>query len=88
MGRSNKNLILNTHLYEVEFPGKEMTKLVPNIMSESMYAQCDVNGNEYSLLKAFINRRKNGSALRVEDHEVVIKGQETLRKSTAGWDVC
>ena len=51
-----------------------MTELVANIISESMYAQCDVNGNGYLLLEAFINHQKNGPALSVEDQKVVIKG--------------
>ena len=68
----------------MEFPGDKMTELVANIIAESMYAQCDVNGNENPLLEAFIDHRKNGSALGIKDQKVVIKGQETLRKSTAG----
>ena len=56
--RSNKNPIMDTCLYEVEFPGREMTELVANIIAESMYAQCDVNGNEYILLEAFIDHKK------------------------------
>ena len=51
-----------------------MTELVANIIAESMYAQCNVDGNEYLLLEAFINHRKNGSALSVEDQKVIIKG--------------
>ena len=53
-----------------------------------MYAQCDVNGNEYLLLEAFIIYRKNGSTLSVEDKKVVIKGKEIVRKSTASWNIC
>ena len=86
-GNLIKNPILDTCLYEVEFPGGEMTELVANIIAESMYAQCDVDGNEYLLLEAFINHQKNSSALSVEDKKDVIKGQ-TQRKSTAGWDIC
>ena len=57
-------------LYEVEFPkGEEV-----NIIAESMYAQCDLNGNEYLLLESFIDHRKNGSALSVEDQKIVVKG--------------
>ena len=82
IGRSNQNPILDTYLYEVEFPGGEITELVV-IIAESMYAQCDANGNEYLLLESFINHRKNGPALSIEDQKVVIKGQEMLRKSTA-----
>ena len=65
-----------------------MTESAANIIAESMYAQCDVDRNKYLLLEAFINHRKNGSILIVEDQKVVIKGLEILRKSTAGWDIC
>ena len=51
-----------------------MTELVANIIAESMYAQCDFDRNEYLLLGAFIDHRKNGSALSEEDQKVVIKG--------------
>ena len=88
IGRSNQNPILYTCLYEVEFPGGEMTGLAAIIIAESMYAQCDVDRNEYLMLDAFIDYRKNGSALSVEDQKIVVKGQETLRKSTASWDLC
>ena len=83
MGRSNQNPILDTCLYEVKFPGGEITELAVNIIAELMYVQCNVDGNEYLLFEAFINHRKNGLALSVEDQIIVVNGQETLRKSTA-----
>ena len=64
-----------------------MTELAANMIAESMYAHCDVDGNEYLSLEAFIDHRKNGSALSAEDQKVVIKGQEALRNSTACWDI-
>ena len=51
IGRSKKNPILDTCLYEVEFPRVEMTQLAVNIIAESMYAQCNVDGNEYIWFK-------------------------------------
>ena len=88
IGRSNQYPILDTCLYEVEFLGEEMTELSANIISKPMYAQCNVNRNKYLLLEAFIDHRKNGSALSVEDKKVVLKGFKNLRKSIAGWDIC
>ena len=35
--RSNQNPILDTQLYEVEFPREEITELAANIIAESMY---------------------------------------------------
>ena len=34
IGRSNQNFILDTFLYEVEFPGGEINKLAANIIAE------------------------------------------------------
>ena len=53
-----------------------------------MYAQCDIDSNEYLLLESFINHRKDNAAVRVKDQKFMIKGKETIRKSTAGWDIC
>ena len=87
IGRSNQNPILDTCLYEMESPGEKIIELEANIIKESIYSQYDVNRNEYTLLVAFINHRKSGSDLSVEDQMIVVKVQETLRKSTAGWDI-
>ena len=51
----------------------EITELAANIFAESMYTQCDVDKNEYLLLEAFLNHRKNCSALSVEDQRIVVK---------------
>ena len=65
IGRSNQNTILDTCLYELEFPGGEMTELAADNIAESIYSQCNIDENEYLLLKAFIDHRKNNSALSV-----------------------
>ena len=52
-----------------------MTELAANIIAESMYAQSNVDGSIYLLLEAFIDDRRNGSTLSVEDQKAVIKGQ-------------
>ena len=43
--RSNQSPILDMHLYEVKFPGEEITELAANIVTDLMYAQC-VDRNE------------------------------------------
>ena len=88
IGRYNQNPILEIYLYEVEFSWREVTELAANIIAESMYAQCEVDENEFLLLEALINHRKNDSPLSVEDQQIVDRGGETLRKSTASRDIC
>ena len=58
IGRFNQNPISDMHLFEIEFPGGEIIELSVNIIAESVYAQCDVYGNEYLLLVASINHKK------------------------------
>ena len=73
----NQNSILDRCLNEVKFPDEEMTELAANIIADSIYASCDVNGYEYLLLEAFINYKKNGSALSVRDQKIVVKGLQS-----------
>ena len=54
-GRSNENTILDTHLYEVEFSGGEITELTDEIIAELMYAKYNVDGNEYLLSDVFVD---------------------------------
>ena len=57
IGRSNKNHILDIHLFEVKVPGSEETELAANIIPESIYALCDSDGNKYLFFEAFIDHR-------------------------------
>ena len=88
IGRSNQNPILDTYLYKVEFPWGRDNRVGSKHNCRIDVCQCDIDGNENLLLEAFFNQRKNGSVLSVNDQKIVVKGWETLRKSTAGWDIC
>ena len=73
IGRSNQNPILDTCLYEVEFPQGEMTELTANIIAESMYAQCDViEMNIYYWRHPLII--ESMVHLSVEDQRIVVRG--------------
>ena len=54
-------------------------ELAANIITELMYAQCNVNGTDYLLLEAFDDHRKHGWALNEDDQVTIMKGQETLK---------
>jgi len=56
-GRLDSNPIKDTHTYEVEFPGEEITEMTANAIAEAMYAQCDDDGNEYLLLDCIVDHK-------------------------------
>jgi hypothetical protein len=61
------NPILDTRVYEVEFPDGTINDYAANIIAEALYAQVDVDGNRYLLLKEIIDHKKDQSALSREE---------------------
>ena len=55
MGRLNMNPILDIMMYQVEFAGGKVTESTANIIAESVYTQCDADGNECLLLDALVD---------------------------------
>ena len=46
IGRANSNPILDTWTYEVEFKYGSMSTYSENVIAESIYAQCDEEGQQ------------------------------------------
>ena len=55
MGRSHTNQMLDTKMYHVEFAGVEIKELNTNIIAESIYTQCNSEGNEYLLFYVLVD---------------------------------
>ena len=86
IGSYNENPILNTIIYDVEFPDGAVKQYSANMIAENMYAQVDSEGFRYDLLDEIIDFGTDGHALRKGNEYVVTKrGQKRLRKSTIGW---
>ena len=66
MGRAHTNAILDTSMYQVELAGGKFTELTTNI-AESMYAQCDADGNEYFILKSLVDYHKVNETISLTD---------------------
>ena len=76
MGRSHTSPILDTRMYQVEFAGSEVTELTTNIIAESMYAQCDPEGNEYLLLDALVDYHRDNKAISLSDQQTTVQGKQ------------
>ena len=85
MGRAHMNPILDTQMYQVEFTGGKVTELTTNAIAESMYAQCDGDGNEYLLLDALVNYQKDNRAISQTEQQTYTQGRSVTHKTTAGW---
>ena len=63
MGRAHAKPMLDTRLYQVEALGDRVTGLTTNVITGSMYTQCDAERDEYLLLHSLIDHRKDGRAI-------------------------
>jgi hypothetical protein len=87
-GTRHSNRILDTRTYEVEFPDGRVAEYSANVIAESMYAQCDAEGNQFLLLKAICDHCKNGHAVEKADMFVEDGGlgsNHHKKKTTRGW---
>ena len=86
---ANENPIFDTRKYVVEFVSGEEAELSANDIAQSMYAQCDPDGNQYVLFDSIVDYRRSTTALTKADHKVVkANGRTFLRRSTKGWQLC
>ena len=88
MGRTHVNPILNTRMYQVEFAGGEVTESTANVITESIYAQWDVEGNEYLLLDSLVDSCKDNKAISLSDQQISIQGRPVTHKTTVDWQIC
>jgi hypothetical protein len=90
VGRANSNPILDTRVSEVEFPDGSVKDYAANILAEALYAQVDVDGNRFLLLKEIIDHKTDATALSKSDAMVMnVNGSRnpTHRFTTKGWSL-
>jgi hypothetical protein len=80
--------VLDTRTYEIEFPDGRSDGYAANVITENMYAQCNIEGRQYNLMEGIVDHKKDGNA--VEPAAIYIKhGRNTqVRKTTKGWHLC
>ena len=88
IGEYDPNPLLNTTIYDVEFPDGEIREYAANVIAENMYVQVDSEGYRYQLLDSILDCEKTSSAVEIDDLYINTKsGQKRMRKTTSGWNL-
>ena len=88
IGTANDNPILDTRVYEVEFPDGYRSSLAANAIAENLFAQVDEEGNRHVLFDEIIDHRTNGKEIKQQDAYVTMSnGTKRRRESTLGWEI-
>ena len=85
-GTFNENPILNTLVYEVEFPDGAVKEYAANVIAENILRQVDSTGRYSHVMDGILSHRKDGSAVTKDNAFIVTKrGRRKLRQTTIGW---
>ena len=88
IGKANRNPILDTRSYEIQFEDGEVSTYQANMIAEHMSSRCDDEGHELMLMHEIIDHRKNGDAIASDDGFVRSKnGNMIPKKTTKGWSL-
>jgi hypothetical protein len=80
---------LDSRVYEVRFPDRRTEELAANVIAEAVYGQCNADGNQYVLLDAIVDYRKDPSmAVARDDQVTIVDGKKIVKRSTRGWELC
>ena len=88
IGTANRNPLLDTRLYEVQFPDGRTEELAANAIAQALWAQCDPDGNQYVTLHAIVDSRKDPSEAVSKKKQVrMVNGKRVVTRSTKGWEL-
>ena len=88
IGAFNDNPLLNSLIYDVEFPDGTIREYAANVIAQNMYSSLDENGFSKLILDTILEHAKDNSATDKADKYIITKkGRRRLRKSTIGWKI-
>ena len=87
-GQFNENPLLNSIIYDVEFPDGSVREYGANIIAQNMYSTLDEHGHLQQIMDGILDHSKDDTAVCMEDKYLTTKsGQRRLRMSTRGWKI-
>ena len=90
IGVPNKNPILDSSMYEVEYLDGTIEILPANLIAENILSQVDQEGHRQMMLDEIIDHRTNKDAIKKEDGYIINRRHNTKRRkmTTKGWEIC
>ena len=86
-GTYDDNPVLNTVLYDVEFPDGQVREYAANDIAENMLTQVDSEGFTLTMMKGIVDYKMDPAVAVPRDEKYLItkSGRQQLRKTSSGW---
>lgn len=88
IGQSHDDSVLDTRVYDVEFPDGSTAAYTANLITENLYSQIDEEGRQFQVMDEIVGHRKDNRAVSHADKYVIKNGRNVLRRTTIGWELC
>ena len=86
IGLANKNPILDSRMYEVQYLDVEWASLAANNIAEDVFAQIDDDGNCQVLMDEIIGHRSNEHAVKQQDaFTITTTGTKRRKEKQKAW---
>ena len=86
VGQYDDSPILNTAIYDVEFPEGRTKEYGANIIAENILNQVNQDGYHSQMLEGVLDHRKEDSAVSMGNKWTTTRrGNYSLQKTTVGW---
>ena len=86
IGAHNENPLLNTLVYNVEFPDGDVKKYAAKLIAENVLSQVDPNCYYTNTMEAILDHKRDGTAVPIADKFFKTKqGKLTQRHTLVGW---
>jgi hypothetical protein len=88
MGKRHPNPILDSRLYDVEFPDGSTEVVAANLIAENLFSQVDEQGRSYQIMKDITDHRSNDKAVSLANGYITnTSGTRKPKITTAGWEL-
>ena len=88
IGVFNENPLLNTIIYDVQFPNGDIREYAANVIAQNMFSQVDEQGRSHVLLDSILDYSMGDDAVPMSEKYVMTKsGQRRYRMTTKGWQL-
>ena len=86
IGNYNELPVLNTMLYDVQFPDGSIKPYSANLINENILMQADSYGLHHQIIEGILDHSKDKRAIEKKDKYFVTKhGRRFMRQITVGW---
>ena len=88
IGRRNANPLLDTRLYETEFPDGKVVSISDDTAATSLFDNSSDDGHYLMLFKSLLDHKSNTTSVQRDDVFVKRNGSNSERKKTTrGWQL-